>query len=97
MGQVENAIYHVLHKVGKMSDESIADITSKVMEKTKEFGRDIPPFNLLWMTISQNSIYSMNSSQEMAQYILEMIETGTYKTELEKTIDRINQVMVNKP
>jgi hypothetical protein len=33
----------------------------------------------------------------MAQYILEMIETGTYKTELEKTIDRINQVMVNKP
>ena len=66
------------------------------MEKTKEFGREIPPYNLLWMTIAQNSIYSINSSQEMAQYILELIETGSYKTELEKTIDRINQVMVNK-
>ena len=96
MGQVESAIYQVLHKVGKIVDESIADITNKVMEKTKEFGREIPPYNLLWMTIAQNSIYSINSSQEMAQYILELVETGSYKTELEKTIDRINQVMVNK-
>lgn len=96
MGQVESAIYQVLHKVGKISDESIDDITNKVMEKTKAFGRDIPPYNLLWMTIAQNSIYSVNSSQDMAQYILEMIETGSYKTELEKTIERINQMIDSK-
>lgn len=93
MAQVKDAIYQVLKKIGNMTDESISDITNKVMTKTEEYGQKVPPFNLLWMTITQNSIYSGNSSQEMAQYILELIETGGYKTELEKTIERINQMI----
>lgn len=96
MGQVESAIYQVLHRVGKMSDESIGEIINKIMEKTNEYGREIPPYNLIWMVITQNSIYSVKTSQEMATYILELIEKGSYKTELEKTIDRINQMIDSK-
>lgn len=96
MENVEKSIYQVLKRVGKLPDETISGITEKIMEKTREYGKEIPPYNLIWMVITKETMYSVSSSQEMAKYILEMIETGTYKTELEKTIERINQMIDSK-
>jgi hypothetical protein len=96
MGTMEDAIFKVLSKEGRMNPDTIDFITGKVIEKMEELGLEYPTFNLLWMIISQESIYSAKTSQDFAKYILELMDTGTYQNDLEKTLERINQMINSK-
>lgn len=96
METMESAIFKVLSKEGKMSSDTIDYITGKIIEKMEELGLENPTFNLLWMIISQESIYSSKTSQDFARYILELMDNGTYQNDLEKTLERINQMINNK-
>lgn len=96
METMEDAIFKVLSKEGRMTPDTIDFITGKVIEKMDELGLENPTFNLLWMIISRESIYSVKTSQDFAKYILELMDTGTYQNDLEKTLERINQMIKDK-
>lgn len=64
METMEDAIFKVLSKEGRMTPDTIDFITGKVIEKMDELGLENPTFNLLWMIISRESIYSVKTSQD---------------------------------
>jgi hypothetical protein len=88
---VEESIMLVLTKEGKFSEVYAKKLTNQILDYMTKLGRDVPTHNLLWSTIAKETGLTRDGSQILANYIIELIETGEYETELDKILKRIRK------
>jgi len=93
---VEESIMKVLTQEGKFAEAYAKSLTNQILDyMTNNLGIDTPTYNLLWSTFSRETGMTRERSQELATYIMELIETGSYETELDKLLRRIRKNFID--
>jgi len=87
------AIIEVLVYEGKFTQEFAKKIGNQILNDSKKLGLEEPTFNLLWTTISKETLAKKEYAQELAEYILELYYRGGYINKTQEEVNRIIQML----
>ncbi len=92
----KEAIVEVLVYEGRFAKEFAEKLADQILMETNKLGLDEPTFNLLWTTISRETLAKREFAKDLAEYILELYHRGGYINKTEQEIERILQMLKPK-
>jgi len=91
--EFSEAIQEVLVYEGRFSPEYAKNLAEQIMMESKKLGLELPTYNLVWSTISKETLAKRDFAQELAEYIMELYYRGGYINRSEQEVDRILQLL----
>jgi hypothetical protein len=89
----KDAIIEVLVYEGKFATDFAEKLATQIIEQSEKLGLEEPTYNLLWSTISKETLAKREFAQDLAEYILELYHRGGYINKTEMEIERILQML----
>lgn len=94
--EFSEAIQEVLVYEGRFSPEYAKNLAEQIMMESEKLGLELPTYNLVWSTISRETLAKRDFAQELAEYIMELYYRGGYINRSEKEVERILQLLKPK-
>lgn len=92
----KDAIIEVLVYEGKFAEDFAKNLANQILDASQKLGLEQPTYNLLWSTISRETLAKREFAKDLAEYILELYHRGGYINKTEQEIERILQVLKPK-
>ena len=94
--EFSEAIQEVLVYEGRFSPEYAKNLAEQIMMESEKLGLELPTYNLVWSTISRETLAKRDFAQDLAEYIMELYYRGGYINRSEKEVERILQLLKPK-